>query len=1007
MKFTFISILTILCVHLSFSQNLFTIKGWVHDADKQPLQGVTVQLAGTSRGVATDANGFFILKVVQPKGELIFSYIGMQTLKKPFQGDTDLSVTLREDMVTLEGVQVVAKQNINEIDVRAKTGNVEAVAVQQLKNIPVASLVLALQGKTPGLRIINRGEAGQLPEIRIRGNSSLRKTDGANQPLFILDGKAISAETFYYLNPEDIKEMKVLKDAVATALYGIKASNGVIEITSKRGGEGAFSYHLQTGYTFPAPLKVELMNSTEKLELERLLQNVGTPGYLYSEEYIRQKYGNTPELAARLAEGAQKLDSLRQINTNWYRELTNLQVFQKHDLSYQNASEKNAYLFSVGYLQQDGQLRGNGLSRVSSRLVVDQKIGDNAVIILSVNGAYAKNTTSNGATYSLQELIYQLNPYETPRSQQLFSHPSRSYADLFNQYSRESLTKNLGTSLSLNWKLTKALELSAIAGFDYSLAEDLQITPATAYSEQRSGRANNALGTLVQAKNTLLNTTANLRLNYEKTIGKHEISLGANADNYTTTSDNLSAEGHGLYGKIRSIAAIDNTLDGSGRPQIRGGKQTDRNLGFGALAGYTYNSIYNLFGTYKFDASSILPREKRWNSAWAVGASINVKSYPFLKEVDWLSNLDVRASYGHTANAQGISPSLITATFEYETKNYAGTRIMNIKALPNPNLKAEQNHIADLGLSLSAFKTTLSASVYKRTTKDALLSIPIPSSSGFTVQMQNVGILENQGVEVSLNQQLYNTDNWSISWGGNLSYNENKVKELYGRDRIYTNAENKIPDYQVGESTEAFYGLNSVGINPATGLPEFLTADGRQVEATYNFKGEDFVYLGQSAPPISGSFFLSMSYKQWQLNADFYYALGGKRSYSNRFIRDKDNARYNAAKAQLSDMWWQVGDENKKYYTAFYNSAALENLLLPNTKTLLSTDFVRFSNLSLRYQLSAEQLHTIWHKVRYATVGLTATNIAVWSPYKDSDPETSSIVNPLPPTLTLNLNLTF
>ena len=116
MKFTFISILTILCTHLSLSQNLFTIKGWVHDADKQPLQGVTVQLAGTSRGVATDANGFFSLKVVQPKGELIFSYIGMQTIKKPYQGDTDLSVTLHEDTVTLEGVQVVAKQNINEID---------------------------------------------------------------------------------------------------------------------------------------------------------------------------------------------------------------------------------------------------------------------------------------------------------------------------------------------------------------------------------------------------------------------------------------------------------------------------------------------------------------------------------------------------------------------------------------------------------------------------------------------------------------------------------------------------------------------------------------------------------------------------------------------------------------------------------------------------------------------------------------------------------------------------
>ena len=990
---------------IGFSQSI-TLKGIVSSPDGTPLSGVTVQIAHTSKGAITDNQGNFLLQSSTHKGTLIFTFLGMKTVTRSFEGTSSFKIVMEEDMLLLEGIQLTAKQNINEIDVRKKTGNVETISMQTVKNIPVASLALALQGKTPGLRIINRGELGIAPQIRIRGNSSLRKGDEANQPLFILDGKMISAETFYYLNPEDIKEMKVLKDAVATALYGIKASNGVIEITSKRGGEKVFNYHLQTGFTFAPPLKVPMMNSAEKLALERLLKNEGTPGYLYSEEYINRRYRGTPELQNRLAEGKHKLDSLSAINTNWYKQLTHIQVYQKHDFSFQNGNEKNAYFFSLGYLKQDGQVKGNSLSRISSRLALDQALSTNAIATLSVNGSYAKFTSPNGTNFSTEDLIYRLNPYETKNTKRLYSYPNRSYTDLFNQFSRENTTKNIGTSLSLNWKILPTLNVAAVAGLDYSLSEDLQITPETAFSERNSGRPRNALGTLYQSKNTSTNITANIRLNYEKTIGKHQLTLGANADNYTTITDNLSVIGHGLYGKIRSVSAIDNSLTGAGKPSVGGRKQTDRNIGFGTLLGYTYNDIYNLFATYKLDAASILPKEKRWNAAWAVGASINAKNYTFFKDISWLSQLDISASYGNTANAQAISPSLISATFKYLSESYADTRIMSITALPNKNLKAEQNEITDIGLSATLWKTNLQVSVYKRTTKDALLSIPIPSSSGFEVQMQNIGVLENKGIEISLYQPIFTSDNWNIYSSGNLSYNENKVIDLYGRDRIYTNAEQKLPEYQVGKSTEALYGLNSTGINPITGLPEFITSDGRQVNANTSLKGNDYIYLGQSTPPISGSIGFHIGYKQWHLSSDFYYTLGGVRNYSNKYIRDLDTARFNAAKAQLSDMWWQVGDENKKYPTPFYSSSAIENLSQPNNKTLVKTDFLRFSNLSLRYQFTKDDLSSIG-KIRNVNIGITATNIAVWTNYKESDPESNNIINPLPPTITLNLNLSF
>ena len=272
--------------------------------------------------------------------------------------------------------------------------------------------------------------------------------------------------------------------------------------------------------------------------------------------------------------------------------------------------------------------------------------------------------------------------------------------------------------------------------------------------------------------------------------------------------------------------------------------------------------------------------------------------------------------------------------------------------------------------------------------------------------MQNVGILENKGFEVSIRQPIYSNEDYYISWGGNISYNQNKVTNLYGKDRIYTSAEQKIPEYQLGKSTDALYGLNSTGINPITGLPEFITADGRQVDANTALSADDYIYLGMASPPFSGSCNFYFSYKKWELTADFYYTIGGKRSYSSKYIRNTDTARYNAAKAQLTDMWWQVGDENKRYPTPFHSASAIENLSQPNNKNLMSTSFLRFSNLSLRYQLSKEMLQSIG-KLRYATIGLTTANIAVWSGYKDSDPETSNIVNPLPPTITLNLNITF
>lgn len=1005
----------IIFFHFSFAQKTILLKGHVKDSDNAPIAGATVLISSiiskTYKKAITDVNGYYEVSILSDLNhQIIYACPGFKKKTIVYHGQKILNVQLENEVTSLEEVQITAKSNINAVDVRTKTGNVEAVSIAKYKDIPVSNIALALQGKVTGLQIINKGELGKMPQVRIRGNSSLRKGDKANEPMYVLDGKMISAETFFYLNPEDIKDLKVLKDAVATALYGINAANGVIEISSKRGGKKALTYHMQKGLTLRPPLRAELMNSSEKLELERHLKNPSTPGYRYSEEYIHKKYGDNPSLErAKLLEGERILDSLRSINTNWYKELVHVQRYQKYDLSFRNSSDKMSYRISLGYFKQGGQLKGNDFSRVSSLFSMDQILSKNAIVGVSFSGAYSNTKTPNGTKFSPESLVYDFNPYETKSAERLYSYPSMSYEDIFNQFSKKSTSKNLGVSLNLNWKITSELEISAMSGIDFSLNENLEITPRTAHSETyKTGNPKNSLGTLRQSKNTTSNLTSNIRINYNKVLGKHDITIGANADNYTTIADNLNVVGHGLYGNIRSAAAIDNYLKSPRQSIVGGFKQTNRNLGFGALAGYTYNATYNLFATYKTDASSVLPSSKRWNDAWALGASVNMKSYRFLQGLPWLSTLDIRGSYGNTANAKGISPEFTTATFQYIKKSYDEIRAMEIMALPNKNLKAEQNQVIDVSISATLNKkTNIQIDAYRRITRNALLNVSIPASSGFMYQLQNVGVLQNRGIELSFHQYFFSRDSWHFRIGGTMSYNENKVLDLYGKQRVYASSDDKLPQYQVGKSTDVLYGLRSTGINPVTGLPEFINHEGKQVDANTTMKLEDFISLGKSTPPINGNLSLNMGYKKLNIDMDFYYSLGGVRDHSRSYIRDHDHANFNASRAQLTDMWWAQGDEDKKYPTAFPSSTALHNLSFPTNKTVVKTDFIRFSNLKITYQFDANGRSRILKNLHHITLGVNASNLAVFSNYKANDPETENIVNPLPPTVTINLTVHF
>lgn len=994
---------------LTVQAQTVVLRGVVSD-EREPLPGVTVQIRQTKKGTVTDIDGRYAIALPSATGHvsLTFSFIGKETKTILWKGEKEINVRMKDKSSQLDEVLIVARPNINEIDVRARTGSIAEVDIMRLQNKPAASLGLALQGNVPGLQIINRGELGIKPEVRIRGVSSLRRGDLANEPLYILDGQVITSETFFTLNPEDIKDIKILKDAVATALYGTKAANGVLEITSTRGfnGKRRISYHMKTGITFRGEQSAQMMDSREKLELERLLENPGAPGFLYSEKYIRKINSSNPEVDKLVAKGAAVIDSLSHINTDWYKKLLRTNIYQQHTVSIRGGSDATSYYTSIGYTQQGGQLKGNDFQRMSGRISLDQQLSSSAIIGLSINGAYSKTDTPNGSNYSVLDLVYRLNPYETENSKDLYSFPRKGYADLFNQFSSTSTSKTVGVSINLNYNIIPDLELAAVGGVDFLLRGDLSITPPTAFEEVKAGNPINERGKLSQSSNSTTNTTFNVRLTYRKTIDKHIIVLGGNTDYYSTLDELMFLSGRGLFGRATSAAAIDNSIDGINRARVGGKKELTRTIGVGVLAGYTYGDIYDFFATYKLDASSVLPKKKRNNSAWALGVGLDVKQYAFLKRIGFLKALKLRMSYGYTASLQGVSPESTIATFQYSPTGYDYVRGLQLLALPNTNLRAEQNRILDYGFRASAAQTDLDVSFYHRTTQDALLEIPIASSNGFLTQWQNIGVMENTGVDITLSQQLFRTDNWLSRISINFSYNRNKVVSLYGTKRLYTDPASVIPDYEVGKPVDMIYGLNSQGINPLTGEPTFLNRNGQEVNLYYNFKREDFVPLGYSSPPMSGSIYFNLSYRNLELDMDFYYTLGGKRAYQFTYVRKESDAFYNAVRGQVQDMWFRPGDENKRYPSAFIISAGYQNLAYPTTRTIGSTDMIRMNSFSLRYKLSQSALKAFGGWLKFASIGIQGSNLFMLKRFAESDPESGNIVAPLQPVITLSLNVT-
>lgn len=1000
-----------LSLNIHAQNRISKVNGYVSDEQKAPVVGACVKIEGTEYVTVTDQSGRYAISGTWGEtARLRVSFMGFADKIVAIGGKQTINVVLSEDTRQMGEVTVKARTNVNAIDVRGLVGQVQSMDMKRVEEKPMIDFALSLQGQVPGLMVVNSGELGSAPQIRIRGNSSLRTGNVTNEPLYVMDGQVISSEVFYNLNPQDIKDIKVLKDAAACALYGVKAANGVIEVTSQRGYQGKtiVSYSTNIGITTRGRRGIKMMDSAEKLELERLLRNPETPGYRYSADYYNRYYANDPNLEQYIAEGEAELQRLRGINTDWFNTLLRNNLYHRHNVSVKGGNEQTTYYISGNYSYQGGRIRGNDKQKMGIRLNLDQKLGQIGYFMVSVNGSYTETNTPNGSNNDPTALIYQLNPYEQTTGE-LWSYPGQTYDDLMHQYQAKSNDKNAGATASLTLMPVKGLDISAVAGIDFLLDEGNSFTPSTAYSETHGGISEIERGIYSQYKNTTSNLTTNIRATYNHTFaGKHDLTVGANMDYYLTNIDNEAITGYGV-GEINSAAAINQSLEGSRKPYINTSRDKNAQVGYGLVAGYTYNGLYDAYATYKLDGSSILPEDKRWNTAWAVGAGWTPSNYGFLRDNKVLTRLNFKVSYGVTANLNGVSISSTVASFRYSTLSYEDQRPLDFVSLYNSDLVPEQNKDFNCGMGVELWnRLGLELNWYNRKTEQALLDVPVPSSTGYTSLMRNIGALQNRGIEFSLNAKVIDTYDWRLTLGFNVAYNDNKVLDLYYTDKIYGSEEALVPDYEVGKSYDMLYGPKSLGINPLTGYPVFSTPGGEK-QATETLLQEDVVALGHLTPPYSGSFKISFAYKTFELDADFYYVHGGYQRFNYSYVRNKDTANKNAVHGQTENMWFKQGDENKTYWTPFYTSSTAETniALYPNSRTVGKSDYVRLSMLSLRYRVPSKWLKKCLPFIEYATLALQGSNLFTWTGYNESDPESGQLAGTTQPVYTFNMNLTF
>ena len=959
----------------ALAQQKVTVRGEVVAADTgEPLIGAFV-VTGPSSGVSTSVDGTYEVSV-DAGTTLSFQFIGFQPttfLVPSGQKEIVHNVALESDAQALEDVVVVA------YGVRKKgtiAGSVSTVKSDAIADTPAASFDQALQGKATGLMVLsNSGEPSATASFQIRGTNSI---NSGTSPLFILDGIPISASDFNAISPNDIESVSVLKDASSTSIYGARAANGVVVITTKRGRiaqDARITLRTQAGFSQIAGSKWNLMNTAERIQYE---QEVGlTDGKNY--------------------------EKLAKTDVNWLNEVFNKYApLQNYEIQASGATDKLNYYVSGGYYSQDGTTADSDFNRYNFRVNLEAqakkwlKIGTNSMLAYekydeSVEGVYAVNTPIAAARFMLPYW----NPYRPDGS--IASINDGSWKGLGEnplEWSRNNpyTTKKYKAIANLFAEATiiEGLVLKVQGGVDYTHG-------AVKSTSTPSYLPNNGQGKAGRNSSDAFNLTVTTTLNYGFDVKDDHhlnIMLGQEGVDYRSEGFSVSTAGQ----------SNDWLTDVSSATRATGWSSTNSSYSYVSFFGRgEYNWGQRLYAdlSVRGDGSSRFGSKGRWAAFWSVGLMWNVKSENFLKDVDWLTNAQLAVSTGTSGNSS--IPNYDHLALVSGGKEYWGQAAIGPYSKGNENLEWEKLMTTNVALHLGFWnRINLDAEFYNKKTTNMLMSVPVSyADGGYGFKWDNVGAMVNRGVELNLGVDVIAARNFHWNVNANVSYNYNAIKELYnGLDEyVVSTTGTKLV---VGHSYGEFFLNRFAGVNPVNGDALWYDKDGN---ITNEIKDSDKVMVGKSCiAPWMGGFGTSLAWKGLSLSAQFSWVADRWMVNNDRFFEEGGGLfdAYNQSRRMLYDRWKKPGDVTD----------VPRHGVSPQFDTHLLEDasFLRLKNLMLSYSLPAPWME----KTRFFSgirVYAQAQNLLTFTGFSGLDPESSSNVYkaqyPLARQFTFGLELTF
>ena len=977
-----LGLLLLLCLIplCSIAQNIM-VKGIVKDNFGEPVIGANVTEKGTTNGMITDLDGNFSL-TVQKNATLVISYIGYVTQEIAIKGNTNLNITLKEDSKALEEVVVIGYGTARKSDV---TGSIASVGGDKLQEMPSTNITYALQNRVAGVDMTQTSsQPGATMQIRIRGTRSLT---ASNDPLVVLDGIPFMGN-LSDINPGDIKSMDILKDASSTAIYGSRGANGVILITTNRGAQGTPAKFTYNGYVGAKSVfsKYPMMDGPKYAEMRK----------------YAGKFENS-------------LDESDDTNTDWQDLLYRTGMVNSHDVSVAGGTNNGSYSFGAAYYKDQGVIPTQNYTRYSLRGSFDQGVGKYFRFGLTTNTNYNVTKGSNIGLYNVLANSPIANPYNEDGSlkrtlkintRDEFFVVTRDVVEnledsWLNEQKGFGTYNNLFAEVQCPW--VKGLKYRVNLGLNYRSTKGGIFT-----GEGVNSTTADTPSTASLEHTETTNWAVENLITYDRTFGKHQLNIvgmySAEETVYTKShiaARDIPAEYLQYYNLGRAEGNI--TVDPDKWDYQKSGL-----MSWMGRAMYTYDNRYMLMATVRADASSRLAKGHQWHTYPAVSAGWNIGQESFMDDLEWLDILKVRVGYGQTSN-QSVNPystwgKLSTRPYNFGPTGYATGYY--VSALPNYDLGWEYSSTWNFGLDFTLFGGRLSGTFeyYIQKTSDLLQNVNLPSTSGVSNYVGNVGKTENKGVEFTLNGTILDNHNgWTWDASINISANRNKLTELAsGADRDEAN------NWFVGHPIDAIYDYEKIGLwQEGDPYLDILEPGGNvgmiKVKYTgeYNEDGTPVRQIGPDdrqiismEPKFTGGFSTRVAYKGFDLNVITAFKCGGKListlHHSNGYLNMLTGRR-----GQVDVDYWTEENTNAKYPKPGGIQSG-DNPKYGSTLGYFDASYWKVRNISLGYKFDEQK----WLKnfgIQSLRAYVSIQNpFVICSPFHKEtglDPETNSYGN--------------